>query len=100
MPKRFRASFWLVRSQKGEDLTLGYFKGDIADSGEISKGLYQMLNFNHASLESLHNNTERYRFDCQGEIDCFAKTRGGVALRYGSVAGRENRSSGRDDKFV
>src|SRR6202167_5474323 len=54
-----------VRSQEGEDLALGYFKGDIADGGEISKGLYQVLNRNHASLEGLHNDTERYRFNCQ-----------------------------------
>jgi hypothetical protein len=54
-----------VRSQEGEDLALGYFKGDIADGGEISEGLYQVLNRNHASLEGLHNDTERYRFNCQ-----------------------------------
>jgi len=54
-----------VRSQEGEDLALGYFKGDIADGGEISKGLYQVLNRNHAGLEGLHNDTERYRFNCQ-----------------------------------
>ena len=54
-----------VRSQEGEDLALGYLKGDIADGGEISKGFYQVLNRNHASLEGLHNDTERYRFNCQ-----------------------------------
>ena len=56
-----------VRSQEGEDLALGYVKGDITDGGEIPKGLYQVLNLNHASLESLHNDTERYRFVSQGE---------------------------------
>src|ERR1700733_3785364 len=57
-----------VRSQEGEDFALGYVEGDIADGGEIPKGLNQMLNLNHASLESLHNDTERYRFVSQGGL--------------------------------
>src|ERR1700733_4270674 len=56
-----------VRSQEGKNLALGYVKRDIADRGEISKGLYQVLNRNHASLD-LHNDTERYRFKCQGRM--------------------------------
>jgi hypothetical protein len=28
-----------VRSQEGKDLALGYFKGDVTDGGEISKGI-------------------------------------------------------------
>ena len=38
--------------RKAKIFALGYVKGDIADGGEIPKGLNQVLNLNHGSLES------------------------------------------------
>src|SRR5580658_124293 len=89
-----------VRSEEGEDLALGYVKGDIADGGEIPKGLYQVLNLNHASLKGLHNDTERYRFECQGKMIRTNKNSVGSAGGFYLRAGAFVNDRPRHDKFV